>query len=53
MAPNKNILKNKVKLLDAKIKQLKGRLNAMEWERKKYLQFCDNDSKNITPHSST
>ena len=53
MAPNKNILKNKVKLLDAKIKQLKGRLNAMEWERKKYLQFCDNDAKNITPNSST
>ena len=53
MAPNKNILKNKVKSLDAKIKQLKDRLNAMEWERKKYLQFYDNDSKNITPHSST
>ena len=53
MAQNKNILKNKVKILDAKIKQLKGRLNAMEWERKKYLQFCDNDAKNITPNSST
>ena len=53
MAPNKNILKNKVKLLDDKIKQLKDRLNAMEWERKKYQQFCDNDSNNITSHSST
>ena len=52
MAPNKNILKNKVKILDAKIKQLKGRLNAMEWERKKYLQFCGNDSEKITPNSS-
>ena len=53
MAPNKNILKNKVKLLDAKIKQLKDRLNAMEWERKKYQQFCDNDSIDINPLSST
>ena len=53
MAPNKNILKNKIKILDAEIKQLKYKLNAMEWEREKYLQFCDNDSKNIIPHSSS
>ena len=53
MAPNKNILKNKVKKLDAKIKELKDRLNAMEWEREKYLQFCENDSNNLTSHSST
>ena len=53
MAPNKNILKNKIKILDAEIKQLKYKLNAMEWEREKYLQFCDNDSSNISSHSST
>ena len=53
MASNKNIIKNKIKILDAEIKQLKYRLNAMEWERKKYLQFYDDDSKNITSHSST
>ena len=52
MAPDKNILKDKIKILDAEIKQLKYRLNAMEWERKKYLQFYDNDSNNITPHST-
>ena len=52
MAQNKDILKDKIKILDAEIKQLKYRLNAIEWERKKYLQFCDNDLKNITPHSS-
>ena len=53
MAPNNNILKNKVKKLDVKIKELKDRLNAMEWERKKYLQFYDNDSDSIVSHSST
>ena len=53
MAPNKNILKNQIKILDAEIKQLKYKLNAMEWEREKYLQFCDNDSNNIIPHSSS
>ena len=53
MAQNNDILKDKIKILDAEIKQLKYRLNAMEWERKKYLEFCDNDSTNITPHSST
>ena len=53
MAQNKNIIKDKIKILDAEIKQLKYRLNAMEWERKKYLQFYDNDIKNISPHSST
>ena len=53
MAPDKNILKDKIKILDAEIKQLKYRLNAMEWERKKYQQFCDKDSNNITPHSTT
>ena len=52
MASNKNILKEKIKILDSEIKELKYRLNAMEWERKKYLQFCDNDSKKITPHST-
>ena len=52
MASNKNKIKNKIKILDAEIKQLKYRLNAMEWERKKYSQFCDNDSNNITSHSS-
>ena len=50
---NKDILKDKIKILDTEIKQLKYRLNAMEWERKKYLQFCDNDSNNLTSHSST
>ena len=53
MVQNKHILKDKIKILDTEIKQLKYRLNAMEWERKKYLQFCDNNSKNITPNSST
>ena len=53
MASNKNIIKNKIKILDVEIKQLKYKLNAMEWERKKYLQFCDDDSNNITSHSST
>ena len=52
MASNKNILQNKIKILDAEIKQLKYKLNAMEWERKKYLQFCDNDSNNINSPSS-
>ena len=52
MAPNKKILKDKIEILDAEIKQLKYKLNAMEWERNKYLQFCDNDSNNITPHST-
>ena len=53
MAQNTDIIKDKIKNLDAEIKQLKYRLNAMEWERKKYLQFCDNDIKNITSHSSS
>jgi len=53
MAQNKDILKDKIKILDTEIKQLKYRLNAMEWERKKYQQFCDNDSKDINTHSST
>ena len=53
MAPNKNILKNKIKILDAEIKQLKYKLNAMEWERKKYLQFCEKDPNKMTSHSST
>ena len=53
MALEQHILKDKIKNLDTEIKQLKDKLNAIEWERKKYLQFCDNDSKNITPHSST
>ena len=52
MAQNKDILKDKIKILDTEIKQLKYRLNAMEWERKKYLQFCGNDSEKITPNSS-
>ena len=50
MAPDKLILKNKIKMLDAEIKQLTDRLNAIEWERKKYQQFCDTDSDNITSH---
>ena len=53
MAQKQDILKDKIKILDTEIKQLKYRLNAMEWERKKYLQFCDNDSKNIIQNSST
>ena len=53
MAQKNDILKDKIKILDAEIKQLKYRLNAMEWEREKYLQFCDNDSNKITPHSSS
>ena len=53
MSQKQDILKDKIKILDTEIKQLKYRLNAMEWERKKYLQFFDNDSKSITPHSST
>ena len=53
MAQNKEILKDKIKILDTEIKQLKYRLNAMEWEREKYLQFCDKDSNNLTPHTST
>ena len=52
MAQNKDILKDKIKILDTEIKKLKYRLNAMEWERKKYLQFCGNDSEKITPNSS-
>ena len=52
MVQNKHILKDKIKILDTEIKQLKYRLNAMEWERKKYLQFCDNDPDNVTPQSS-
>ena len=52
MAPEEHILKDKIKILDTEIKQLKDKLNAMEWERKKYLQFCDNDSDKITPQSS-
>ena len=53
MAPEEHILKDKIKNLDTEIKQLKDKLNAMEWERKKYQQFCDNDSKDINTHSST
>ena len=52
MAPEQHILKDKIKILDTEIKQLKDKLNAMEWERKKYLQFCDNDPDNVTPQSS-
>ena len=52
MAQNKDILQDKIKILDTEIQQLKYRLNAMEWERKKYLQFCNNDSDNITSQSS-
>ena len=53
METEQHILQNKIKSLDTEIKQLKGKLNAMEWERKKYLQFCNNDSDNITSQSST
>ena len=53
MAQNKDILKDKIKILDTEIKQLKYRLNAMEWERKKYQQFCNNESENITQQSSS
>ena len=53
MEQDKDILNNKIKILDAEIKQLKYRLNAKEWERKKYLQFYHNDSDNVTSHSST
>ena len=53
MAQNKEILKDKIKILDTEIKQLKYRLNAMEWERKKYQQFCDNELENITQQSSS
>ena len=53
MEQDKDILNNKIKILDAEIEQLKFRLNAKEWERKKYLQFYDNDSDSITSHSST
>ena len=52
MALEQHILKDKIKNLDTEIKQLKDKLNAIEWERKKYLQFCDNDPDNITPQSS-
>ena len=53
MAPEQHILKDKIKILDTEIKQLKDKLNAMEWERKKYLQFCDNNPDNITTQSSS
>ena len=53
MAPEEHILKDKIKTLDAEIKQLKDKLNAMEWERKKYIQFYKNDSDNIISQSST
>ena len=53
MAPEQHILKDKIKILDTEIKVLKDKLNAMEWERKKYLQFCNSDPDNITPQSST
>ena len=52
MAQEEHILKDKIKILDTEIKQLKDKLNAIEWERKKYLQFCDNDPDNVTPQSS-
>ena len=52
MAPEEHILKDKIKILDTEIQQLKDKLNAIEWERKKYLQFCDNDPDNVTPQSS-
>ena len=53
MAPEQNILKDKIKILDIEIKHLKDKLNAMEWERKKYQQFCDNEPENITQQSSS
>ena len=53
MAPEQHKLKDKIKILDTEIKQLKNKLNAVEWERKKYLQFCDNNPDNITPQSSS
>ena len=53
MAPEQHILKDKIKILDTEIKQLKDKLNAMEWERKKYQQFCDNEPENITQQSSS
>ena len=52
MAPEQHILKDKIKILDTEIKQLKDKLNAVEWERKKYLQFCDNNLDNVTPQTS-
>ena len=52
MAQEEHILKDKIKILDTEIKQLKDKLNAMEWERKKYQQFYDNEPGNITPQSS-
>ena len=53
MALKKTILNNKIKVLDEQIKQLKYKLNAKEWERKKYIQFSNNISSNISPESST
>ena len=53
MAPEEHILKDKIKILDTEIKQLKDKLNAMEWERKKYLQFCNNEPGPINPSSAT
>ena len=52
MVPEQRILKNKIKILDTEIKQLKDKLNAMEWERKKYLQFCDNHPEESTSQTS-
>ena len=49
MVPEQNILKDKIKSLDVEIKELKDKLNAIEWERKKYLQFCNSDSDNLSP----
>ena len=51
MKPNKNLLKDKIRMLDAEIKRLEEKLSAMEWERNKYLQFCDDDSSDMSPHS--
>ena len=35
-------INRRIKELDAEIQKLELRLSAMNWERKKYLQFSDN-----------
>ena len=37
----------RIKELDTEIQKLEQRLAAKNWERKKYLQFSEDDSKKI------
>ena len=45
MASNKNHIKLRINELNVEIKELQQKLEAMLWERKKYIEFSDENVK--------